>query len=239
MSMIHIKLAIVDDNQIDAELLKKEIEIYQQEHNDSVVFTIATFNRGINFIDPFDNSYDAVFLDIDMPIMSGMECAKRIRSESSDMNIIFVTNYASLAIDGYGVGALDFVVKPVKKADVFRALDKITISKHNIEDDVKILIKVKNGYQTIRINEIKYIEVSIHDVYYYTINGVYKTRESLKQIEKNINSDKFAKCSSAYLINLDYVDSIDKDDVKIDGQKIKIARTRKKDFLNAFLNNYR
>ena len=54
-----------------------------------------------------------------------METAKRIRALGSQVNILFVTNYASVAIDGYGVGALDFVVKPVKDEDVARALTKL------------------------------------------------------------------------------------------------------------------
>ena len=60
----------------------------------------------------------------------------------------------------------------------------------------------------------------------------------LKNIEKEINNPKFVKCSSAYLVNLDYVDSIEKDDIRIDGKRIKIARTRKKEFIGAYLNNY-
>ena len=155
------------------------------------------------------------------------------------MNIYFVTNYASLAIDGYGVGALDFVVKPIKDVDVSRAIEKL-VDKINEESSVeKIVIRVKSGYRTIKVNTIKYIEVNTHDVYYYTTGEIYKTREALKDIEKSIHNPNFVKCSSSYLINLDFVDAIDKDDVRIDGKRIKIARTRKKEFLNAFLEKYK
>ena len=63
--------------------------------------------------------------------------------------------------------------------------------------------------------------------------------EALKEIEKSITDPNFVKCSSSYLVNLDFVDAIDKDEARIDGRKIKIARTRKKDFVNAFLNKYK
>lgn len=236
--MLTIKIAIVDDNDLDVELLQKAIEEFQNSHKDSYSFNITRFNRGINFIEPFNDVYDAVLLDIDMPVMSGMETAKIIREKGSNTSIVFVTNYASLAIDGYGVGALDFLVKPVKYIDVERSLMKIINKVENENDDAKIVIKLKSGYQTILLNNIKYIEVSTHDVFYYTTQGMYKTREVLKNIEKDLNSPKFVRCSSAFLINLDYVDSIEKDDIRIDGKRIKIARTRKKEFIAAYLNNY-
>ena len=238
-AMLTLKIAIIDDNDRDSDFLEESILRFVNAHKDEYAINIVKFNRGINFLEPFDDTYDAIFLDIDMPVISGMETAKRIRALGSQVNILFVTNYASLAIDGYGVGALDFVVKPVKDEDVARALTKLIekINKESEED--KIVIKVKSGYRTVKIDSIKYIEVNTHDVYYYTTGETYRTRETLKDIEKNINSPKFVKCSSSYLINLDYVDAIDKDDVRIDGKRVKIARTRKKEFLAAFLDKYK
>lgn len=237
--MLNLKIAIVDDNENDSKALEESILRFSKENKDHFSFHVTTFNRGINFVEPFDDTFDAAFLDIDMPVMNGLETAKKIRELGSEMNIYFVTNYASLAIDGYGVGALDFVVKPVKDVDVSRALDKL-IDKINEESSVeKIVIRVKSGYRTIKVNTIKYIEVNTHDVYYYTTGETYKTREALKDIEKSIHNPNFVKCSSSYLINLDFVDAIDKDDVRIDGKRIKIARTRKKEFLNAFLEKYK
>ena len=131
------------------------------------------------------------------------------------------------------------MVKPVKYEDVSRAIEKVIAKVQNETGEDKIVIRVKNGYRTVKVNSIKYIEVNTHDVFYYTVNETYRTREVLKDIEKNLNNPSFVKCSSSYLINLDYVDAIDKDDVRIDGKRIKIARTRKKEFLKAFLNKYK
>ena len=232
-----VKLAIVDDNVNDVSRLKSLIEKYPFSlHKFSV--DIDVFNRGINFIDPFNDVYDAVFLDIDMPIMNGLEAADKIREKNSKMEIVFVTNYASLAVNGYGVNALGFVVKPVKEEDVTKVLNKLLLKLLKDENEEKIVVKIKSGYQTIRVNEIKYIEVNIHDVYYHTSSGTIKTRGVLKEIEKQLNPKKFVKCSNCFLVNLDYIDSIEKDDVKIDGIKLKISRTRKKEFIEAFLANY-
>lgn len=236
--MKNIKIAIIDDKESDASFLKSFIDKYQESHKDNYCFQIINFDRGINFIDPFDGSFDIVFLDIDMPIMSGLETAKKIREFKSRMNIIFVTNYASLAVDGYGVDALGFIVKPVKENDVYFVLDKALDKIERESSDEKVIIKIKSGYQTIKTSSIKYIEVNVHDIFYHTLDGTFKTRGVLKQIEETFDKKKFVKASSCYLVNLDFIDSIEGDDIKIDGTRLKIARTRKKEFIEAFLANY-
>lgn len=231
-----INIAIVDDNELDASRLENSIISYCKNNN--IPFNINKCSRAINFLEEFDDSYDCIFLDIDMPIMDGMECAYKIREKSPKVNIIFETNYSSLAIRGYGVSALGFLVKPVKQVDVDNILEKVLNELEKEKDETKIVIRVKSGFQTIRLSEIKYIEVDMHDIYYHCVNGDYLSRGVLKDIEISINSEKFAKCSNCYLINLDYVESIIKDDVKIDNKLLKISRNKKKQFINAYLKNF-
>ena len=236
--MKHYKIAIIDDNSNDLNHLQEIINQYDNYQGEKIAFNVNAFSHGLNFLDTFDDSYDAIFLDIDMPVIDGLEVARAIREKGSKVLIIFVTDYGSLAVDGYGVDALGFIVKPAKTNIVFENLDKMIKNITSRDEENKIIIKVKNGYQAITPSEVKYVEVNIHDVFFYTSNGEYKTRGVLKNIEKDFNPKKFVKCSSCFLINLDFVDSIEKNDVRIDGKRIKIARTRKKEFIEAFLNNY-
>ena len=162
-----LTFAICDDNLHFADSFRRKIyELcvkYVPETIDCRV--LGVFTSGTDLKDFMDNNpISVLFLDIDMPVMNGLETAKKIRELGSEMNIYFVTNYASLAIDGYGVGALDFVVKPIKDVDVSRAIEKL-VDKINEESSVeKIVIRVKSGYRTIKVNTIKYIEVNTHDV---------------------------------------------------------------------------
>lgn len=75
-------------------------------------FDIRRFKDAVDFISD-KMSFDLIFLDIEMPYMSGMELAKHIREYNKVSVIIFVTNMKQYAVNGYEVGALDFVVKPV------------------------------------------------------------------------------------------------------------------------------
>lgn len=231
-----INIAIVDDNQLDTNRLENSIIAYCESK--SLPFNITKSSRAINFLEDFNDSYDCIFLDIDMPIMDGMECAYKIREKSSKVIIVFETNYSSLAIRGYGVSALGFLVKPVKQADVDEIMSKVLSELEKGKDETKIVVKVKSGFQTIRLSDIKYIEVDMHDIYYHCVNGDYLSRGVLKDIETSIKSEKFAKCSNCYLINLDFVESIIKDNVKIDNKLLKISRNKKKQFINAYLKNF-
>jgi len=231
-----LKIAIVDDNELDASRLENGVKKFFE--NKSIPFQVDVYNRAINFIDQYKCDYDAIFLDIDMPVMNGMEAAYKIREISPHVAIIFETNYSSLAINGYGVGALGFLVKPIRDEDTKQILDKLLIKLEREKNDNKIIIKVKSGFQTINVNEIKYIEVIIHDIYYHTTNGTFESRGVLKNIEASLNNPKFVKCSNCYLINLDYVESIIKDDVKIDGKLLKISRNKKKQFIEEYLRNF-
>ena len=113
-------------------------------------------------------------------------------------------------------------------SDVNDVLDKLLEKIKDEADDEKIIVKVKSGYQSIPLNEIKYIEVNIHDLYYHCKNGTYQSRGVLKEIEKQLPNDKFVNCSNCYLVNLDFVDSILKNDVKIGDDLLKISKNKKK-----------
>lgn len=231
-----LKIAIVDDNELDTARLKKGITNYFSDKQ--IPYQIDVFNRAITFLDQYKCDYDAILLDINMPVMNGMEAAYKIRELSPSVSLIFETNYSSLAIDGYGVGALGFLVKPVRAEDIKEVFDKLLVKLDKEKDDNKIIIKVKSGFQTLNVSEIKFVEVVIHDIYYHTVNGVFESRGVLKNIEASFNNPKFVKCSNCYLVNLDYVESIIKDDVKIDGMLLKISRNKKKHFVEAYLRNF-
>lgn len=105
-----IKIAIAEDEKKEAEKLESYIRRYGAEHGEN--YNVSVFTNGIDFVSSAE-PFHIVFLDIDMPLMGGLDAAKKLREADKSACIIFVTNLAQYAVKGYEVDAMDFVVKPI------------------------------------------------------------------------------------------------------------------------------
>lgn len=230
-----IKIKIVEDDVVASDTLKEYLKKYASENNLS--FKIDVFNNAVSFLSNYDHEADLVFMDIEMEYMNGMDAAKKLRTFDENIIIIFVTNMAQFAIKGYEVDALDFIVKPVKYFDFSFRLEKAI---RKIKNNQKSYISINTtgqGFIKIDVSKIKYIEVLGHDITYYLDDAIYQSYGTLKKIEKDLPSNKFARCNSCYLINLKYVESIKEYTVNVGGKELKISQPKKKEFMKA-LNNY-
>src|SRR5699024_1599074 len=98
-----LNIAIVEDNKQAQENLKSYINKISEEMNQPV--NISTFDDGLIFVDQFANEFDIIYFDVEMKYMDGMTAAKKIREKDSQVLIVFVTNHAQVAIQGYSVEA--------------------------------------------------------------------------------------------------------------------------------------
>ena len=106
------RIAIVEDEDACARLLEDYIRRYGETAGDA--FRTDRFPNGLEFIENYRPVYDVILMDIRMPLVDGMEAARRLRAQDEETALIFVTNMAQYAIKGYEVQALDFMLKPVQ-----------------------------------------------------------------------------------------------------------------------------
>ena len=229
-----IRTAIVEDEDVAANLLSEYISRYADKKGET--FSVERFSDGIEFIEKYSGKYDIVFMDIEMKHMDGLEAAKRLRKVDSLVTLIFVTNMARLAVKGYEVDALDFIVKPVRYDDFSFRLDK-AVSRIKRNEDKSLLIGLSGGgLAKISVSSIKYIEIMKHNVIFHTEEGNYETYGTLKKIEEQLG-ECFARCNSCYLVNLKFVNYVRDFVCDVDGEKLKVSQPKKKEFVQA-LNNY-
>ena len=115
------RIAIVDDDQTQSEYLKNIVSFWASENKFS--FNVSVFNSAESFL--FNGSeQDILLLDIEMPGMSGIELAKRIREHNETAPIVFITGYSDYIAEGYDVSALHYLLKPIDKAKLYSVLDK-------------------------------------------------------------------------------------------------------------------
>jgi DNA-binding LytR/AlgR family response regulator len=175
-------------------------------------------------------------MDIEMPHLSGMECAARLRKLDQTTLLIFVTNMGNLAAMGYELEAFDFVVKPLNyelmKLKLNRAMDKLAKQQGD-----KLLIQSERAHISVRINDIYYVEVSRHQLTYHTAVGNYTAHGTMSQLREQLEPLGFSSCNNCYLINLKYVQRVQGFVVTVNGEELQISHPRKKLFMES-LNQY-
>lgn len=110
-----VRIAIVEDEKSAARVLEQAIQRYGTENK--VSFTIRVWHDPLLFLEEYQAEYDIVYMDIRMPALSGMETARNLRKMDRMVMLIFVTSLAQYALEGYTVGAFDYILKPVKYYD--------------------------------------------------------------------------------------------------------------------------
>ncbi len=223
------KIAIVDDNNEDSSFLEGILKRYEQSHP-GVEFFIRKFDNAISFLDKYQ-PYDLVFMDIEMPSLNGMDACRKLREFDENITIIFVTNMAQFAVEGYAVSAFDFVVKPISYDSLCIKLDRALghisqfLGKH-------ISVKTVDGIIQIPVANIKYIDIDNYVLTYHTTNGnIDVTTMTLGEVEPILLQTGFFKINRGCLVNMKYIKSIKDMTIDVDGDELSLSRRRKKEFL--------
>lgn len=227
------KIAIVEDEAIWSDALKEMIKMFEREHDLTIESTLFTSIEA--FLSGYKDRYDLVFMDIELPGMNGMEGARKLREIDSVVTLIFITNLAQFAVQGYEVSALDYLIKPVNyrnfSVKMLNALE--TIGK---ADDKRVAVFGKTEIHSMSINEILYVEVYGHHLLFHKTDGqCVDACGSLAVLEEELRDLGFSRCNVCYLINMKYITKICALNVILaDGTELQISRRRRKDFLDEF-----
>ena len=116
------RVVIVEDEVVYLDALKDMLSSYEKEKE--VAFNITAYRDIETFLAEYRKCYDIVFMDIELPGMNGMDGARRLREADSSVVLIFVTNMAQFAVQGYEVNALDYILKPVTYKNFSVKLDR-------------------------------------------------------------------------------------------------------------------
>lgn len=236
-----MNIAIVDDEQKIADRLREFLTTYAAEKKMEI--RTDWFPNPVQFLTQYTERYDLVLLDIDMPDMNGIDTAKKLREMDDTVSLIFVTNMRQYAVDGYGVDADDFIVKPVAYYDLALKLDRIRKKDLRGEHDV-ISVKSEDAVKVIDVRTIRYVEVIRHRLVFHTVEEEIGARGTLKKLEPILIKNHFVRCNNYCLVNLRYVTGIVGFDLHVSHGKnsdeidtLDISHPRKRQFLLE-LNRY-
>ena len=229
-----IRFAIIDDEIEVENKLTSYIDKYFQINNCQC--EVKFFDTASKFLENYHFDFDAIFMDINMPGVDGMSATKELRRLDKNVKIIFVTSLAQYAIKGYEVNAFDFVVKPVNYYTFAMKLDRL-MENYREKEGASIIIKANNSFIKTPVSDIKYIEISDHKLIVHTISNDFETYDTLSNYLNLLKNEPFALCNRCYLVNLKYVNKVNKDAVYIGNNCIQMSRRKYKEFMNS-LNKY-
>ena len=222
-----LNICIVEDDLSNTKLLSEYVERFCKEQG--ISFHIDSFTDGLDFLASYRPVYILIFMDIQLPSISGMDAAHRLREIDGHVSIIFVTNLLKYAIHGYEVQAFDYIVKPIHYFD-FSARMKKFLKQIFREEEPAVLLPSGGQLQRIEIRDISYVEVVGHNLRYHAVGEEYTVKGSLVSAEQRLPSEYFVKCNSGILVNLNYVQALEKDRVKVAGDWLPVSRPKRKEF---------
>lgn len=223
-------VSIIDPSKEDVTHLSALIERYFRRSGTAYVQRV--YQSGMEFVRSAENS-DIVFLETNLEKLDGLETARIIRKLGNEAQLIFVARGAEMAIHGYSVDALDYLLKPVEPTAVEHALDK-AVRRLSSRSCAYLALKLPNGTASISTNDITYVEVFDHNLVYHTTGGDYTVRGRLGDVYEQLDHDYFLACNRSFIVNLRYVTEICTDHVILNGTKISVSKSHRKEIQSRF-----
>ncbi len=206
-----------------SEQCRTPTEIYRFDNGDALLAKNAVTHM------------DIIFLDIIMPLQSGIDTAKELRQSDNAVKIIFLTSSPEFALESYEVKAQGYLLKPVTYEKIKETLDECS---HSLETEAEnILLKTAFGYQKLYFHDIEYAEAQNKRVVFYLRTGkTVEAAESLHSLEGRLCiNDGFFKCHRSYLVYIPNVDHFSMTEITTkSGRSIPIARGYGKAFKDAY-----
>lgn len=227
------KCLVIDDESPARALIQTYLEVLP---NFEVVGSLDNAIEGFVYLQ--NHPIDLLFLDIQMPRMTGLELLKSLQKRPK---VILTTAFREYAVEGFELEVFDYLVKPISQERFLKTISKylhfqeitqhIPLQKTNFEE-AYIFLKVGKEQKKVFLNEMLYIEGLKDYIKVYTQEGMYVVYERLGYMEAKLPESRFIRIHKSFIIAIDKVLTYSHDAVKIETHEIPIGRIYKQNFMN-------
>lgn len=232
-----VKCIIVDDEPLAIEILESYVAKVEQ------LQLVGTFRNAVSaFTFLQQNSVDLIFLDIQMPKLSGIDFLKTLKHPPK---VIFTTAFRDYAVQGFELEIVDYLLKPIPFERFLKAVAKVLHQPASQQLPVKqealpdnyVYFKVDKKMIKTRMADVLYIE-SIKDyVKVKTSDKEIVTQQKISYLEESLPREQFLRIHRSFIVNLEKIDAYSATDVEIGKHSIPIGRNYKNDVMKILAKN--
>ena len=225
-----IRIAIVDDEKVIREQIKKLIEKKQTDCE------IDTYGTGEDLLKA-DSVYDIIFLDIQMKGMNGIETAKALRQKADNTVLIFITGVKEYVFDAFDVSAFHYLIKPIEENKFWEVCDRavLEVTKKKQNPSGQIFIKTRSQSITLEQSDVIYIESRAKKVEIHTKTNIVEAYAAISELEKQLVGS-FYRCHRGYLVNMAFIAGYENDSITLNnGETIILSKDKYSEFVKVYM----
>jgi len=229
-----MKALIVDDNDIARTTLA---HLAKQVPNLTIVNEYSNAIEAYNHLQ--NNQVDLIFLDIEMPEMTGIELTKNLSGK--DIIIIFTSSNKDYALEAFELNIADYILKPVMPARFLQAVSKAQSILESRKEDVEVtkdeflFVRDSNITRRLKLDDIFYAEAMGDYVKFYTREKMFAIHGKMKTAEERLPKDDFIRVHRSFIIAVNKIDTLQDGGIMINGKFIPVADAYRK-ALNTRMN---
>lgn len=229
-----MKALIVDDNDIARTTLA---HLAKQVPNLTIVSEYSNAIEAYNHLQ--NNEIDLIFLDIEMPEMTGIELTKNLSGK--DIIIIFTSSNKDYALEAFELNIADYILKPVMPARFLQAVSKAQSILESRKEDVEVtkdeflFVRDSNITRRLKLDDIFYAEAMGDYVKFYTREKMFAIHGKMKTAEERLPKDHFIRIHRSYIVSVGKIDTLQDGGIMINGKFIPVADAYRK-ALNTRMN---
>ncbi|SUX43997.1 LytR/AlgR family response regulator transcription factor [Chryseobacterium indoltheticum] len=217
-----MKALIVDDNDIARTTLA---HLAKQVPNLTIVNEYSNAIEAYNHLQ--NNQVDLIFLDIEMPEMTGIELTKNLAGK--DIIIIFTSSNKDYALEAFELNIADYILKPVMPARFLQAVSKAQSILESRKEDVEVtkdeflFVRDSNITRRLKLDDIFYAEAMGDYVKFYTREKMFAIHGKMKTAEERLPKDHFIRVHRSYIVSVGKIDTLQDGGIMINGKFIPVA----------------
>lgn len=197
-----MKILIVDDEELARARLLRILNTLEY----SAVTLASNANEAIEAMKV--DKFDVIFLDINMPQVSGLELGYELKYLDQDVAIIFQTAYEEHALKAFDIGAVGYLVKPYSLEQVKQSVERVKVEKTK-DEELRILSKSGDSYLLLKPEEIYYVKADLSEVILRSAKGFSYYAQKISDIQTKLEGHNFVRIHRSYLININEIKEIE------------------------------